>query len=45
MLFSLGEMVTATQSVGDETFELLAEEGDNALWQITACDAGRGVGS
>jgi translation initiation factor IF-2 len=26
MLFSLGEMVTSTQSVGDETFELLAEE-------------------
>lgn len=26
MLFSLGEMVTATQSVGDETFELLGEE-------------------
>jgi len=26
MLFSLGEMVTATQSVGDETFELLADE-------------------
>ncbi|HEX7740774.1 MAG TPA: translation initiation factor IF-2, partial [Marmoricola sp.] len=26
MLFSLGEMVTATQSVGDETLELLAEE-------------------
>ncbi len=26
MLFSLGEMVTATQSVGDETFELLGDE-------------------
>lgn len=26
MLFSLGEMVTSTQSVGDETFELLGEE-------------------
>ena len=26
MLFSLGEMVTATQSVGDETLELLGEE-------------------
>ncbi|MCY4727616.1 translation initiation factor IF-2 [Nocardioides sp. STR2] len=26
MLFSLGEMVTSTQSVGDETFELLADE-------------------
>ena len=26
MLFSLGEMVTATQSVGDETFELIGEE-------------------
>ncbi len=26
MLFSLGEMVTATESVNDETFELLAEE-------------------
>jgi translation initiation factor IF-2 len=26
MLFHLGEMVTATQSVGDETFELLGEE-------------------
>ncbi len=26
MLFSLGEMVTATQSVGDETLELLADE-------------------
>ena len=26
MLFSLGEMVTATQSVNDETFELLGEE-------------------
>lgn len=28
-----------------EGFELLAEEGDNALWQITACDAGRVIGS
>ncbi|MBP2364653.1 DUF6541 family protein [Pseudonocardia parietis] len=28
-----------------EGFELLAEEGDNALWRITACDAGRVVGS
>ncbi|ANY06638.1 DUF6541 family protein [Pseudonocardia sp. HH130630-07] len=28
-----------------EGFELLAEEGDNALWRITACDAGRLVGS
>lgn len=28
-----------------EGFELLAEEGDNALWLITACDAGRVVGS
>jgi len=26
MLFSLGEMVTATQSVGDETLELIGEE-------------------
>ena len=26
MLFSLGEMVTSTQSVGDETFELIGEE-------------------
>ncbi len=26
MLFGLGEMVTATQSVGDETFDLLGEE-------------------
>ncbi len=26
MLFSLGEMVTATQSVGDETFDLIADE-------------------
>ncbi|BBH18250.1 hypothetical protein Back2_25370 [Nocardioides baekrokdamisoli] len=26
MLFSLGEMITATQSVGDETLELLGEE-------------------
>ncbi|GAA1392585.1 membrane protein [Pseudonocardia kongjuensis] len=26
-------------------FELLAEDGDNALWRITACDAGRVVGS
>ena len=26
MLFSLGEMVTATESVNDETFELLGEE-------------------
>jgi len=26
MLFSLGEMVTATESVNDETFELLADE-------------------
>ncbi|OLL75212.1 hypothetical protein Ae168Ps1_3612c [Pseudonocardia sp. Ae168_Ps1] len=26
-------------------FELLAEDGDNALWRITACDAGRIVGS
>lgn len=26
MLFSLGEMVTATQSVGDETFEMIGEE-------------------
>ncbi len=26
MLFSLGEMVTATQSVGDETFDMLGEE-------------------
>lgn len=26
MLFSLGEMVTATQSVGDETFEIIGEE-------------------
>ncbi|MBC3194378.1 hypothetical protein H7X46_25340 [Pseudonocardia sp. C8] len=26
-------------------FELLAEEGENALWRITACDAGRVVGS
>jgi translation initiation factor IF-2 len=26
MLFSLGEMVTATQSVGEETFELLGDE-------------------
>ena len=26
-------------------FELLAEEGDNALWRITACDAGRVVDS
>lgn len=26
-------------------FELLARDGDNALWRITACDAGRVVGS
>ena len=26
MLFSLGEMVTSTQSVGDETFEMIGEE-------------------
>ena len=26
MLFSLGEMVTSTQSVGDETFEIIGEE-------------------
>lgn len=30
---------------GAEGFELLAEQGDNALWRITACDAGRVVGS
>ncbi|MEJ8278746.1 DUF6541 family protein [Pseudonocardia spirodelae] len=26
-------------------FELLADDGENALWRITACDAGRVVGS
>lgn len=41
MLFSLGEMVTATQSVGDETFELLGEELNYVVQVISPEDEDR----
>jgi translation initiation factor IF-2 len=41
MLFSLGEMVTATESVNDETFELLGEELNYVVQVISPEDEDR----
>lgn len=41
MLFSLGEMVTATESVNDETFELLGEELNYVVLVISPEDEDR----
>jgi translation initiation factor IF-2 len=41
MLFSLGEMVTATESVNDETFELLGEELNYVVHVISPEDEDR----
>jgi len=41
MLFSLGEMVTATESVNEETFELLAEELNYVITVVSPEDEDR----
>jgi translation initiation factor IF-2 len=43
MLFSLGEMVTATESVNDETFELLGEELNYVVQVVSPEDEDRAL--